>query len=983
MPTKAGHKDRASHDLIALRTAYADLANAALTAAGHPPRYDPGSYKGLCIDREPQQHLGKAASALAKAGVSVDIDRSNARKYWDARHRELAAEVEARREDNRHALEAYEVRVAAVGLGSDAGFGHALTLLHEAMAQALESLEGRSRHRLERSMAESAADRLLRHTDRLLLAIEDGTAHPRDVADAVDIRRRNVLARSHLQEIIDALEPFAEELAALEDRERDSRGEIHARQDDLDKMIAEKQAVLDRQRQEQAAEDQRRAADAEAAARQRAEQAKRTERAKQVERTKQSHADGHRERQVTPADLLRQSWKAGSMLAELFPDPLKPHEHFKTLVDIARQQPASNLRVHLSVTPGGDLHFYGLKEKDAELLQAKAFENRVVAAFLPVAENQQSGIDRLLAYVRAHGSTSLCEMPKGDQPPPKAVATLYERYRAHPLFLEKSKQAQADHRANHASARRGGDRPSAGESYMRDMAGLDDDYVPPSFTIRLPTNMSVSVQETETDRPQGAKAVNRSPSGLASDDSPPLPTIGQVAATPKTSPATASPIPPAEPVVVSATPLIAPPSVGEKARAPLARTIPPQPSDLKEKETTHEHVHRPLTIRDAERAVSEATASFEPDDRQPRHIGETRSIASLRRLSSFPLLSDLRASSVLLHDVQKYNIGPNRAADASDQDLRRESARDRGVERDRAEITPAGVAVPIDPLVHDTSDVSEVEVSASEDRVEADPAASPAGVAPSPRAQPPFEKHEAAATTSATTATEAVRDQARALQRARAASAKPEGARKTEQSLQPLGQAGEAHSLTSEATDKPVAVDRILEELGPRAFLPLRRVRATGEGLSREVEYQLIPEEATTDDQDLIGRAAGMQQDGRIQARLASAWQAMLAQLRVRLTTERTAPVPKPTGLGEITDDPRLQAAIRAAGADLAVRNVFRGADTFWAERSTAEAASQDHGSVSSTAEPDSKPPDDHPVEEDGLSLEQLMHALKSSKSRS
>ena len=476
MPFTSAHKELAGADIDRLRALYATLANDALKSAGRSPRLFPGSYADLDIDQEPQEHLGTAASALAKAGVSVATDRANAQKFWAARERELVGDLAAQRNAAFHRLQEHQAGATAVGLQHDPEFIQMLASLEDAAANALELKEAGARHALELAMARSAAKRLVKNTDRLLVGIRNGTARPADVHNAHYIERRNDWAKAHLLQIDEATEPFVGDLAQLAQQERALSDEARQMSVALDDLIAARVCTL-----EQAAEDKARHASA-------APVSGSLQRAAPPETAKTGGTDIPEQR---TADLVAEAmqqklkdWRNGSIVAEVCDMPLSPDEHFSWLVALAQTTSSSSSRLHVWAAEP-EFTFQGLKALDTELLRNESRE-RIVSSFAAAAADQGRAVDRLLEHVRAHGADGLSSPDRvAAQKPPSEIVDLHTHFQQHPAFKAGIEDAKVDYSLslNPSALDRAGQ--TKHEELLREQAEMRTNFQEPSYTVAL------------------------------------------------------------------------------------------------------------------------------------------------------------------------------------------------------------------------------------------------------------------------------------------------------------------------------------------------------------------------------------------------------------------------------------------------------------------------------------------------------------------
>ena len=135
---------------------------------------------------------------------------------------------------------------------------------------------------------------------------------------------------------------------------------------------------------------------------------------------------------------LEQAWVAGSVLAAQHITRLSPHRHFDELIRYIHRHPQqahdATTFVHLW-REDGRTQFKGLKSLDLELLVNPAFAFRADSALEAAILAQADGVRRLLRYVAKHGVDQLEARTRHPKTASDAIATLNQRYEAHPLFL--------------------------------------------------------------------------------------------------------------------------------------------------------------------------------------------------------------------------------------------------------------------------------------------------------------------------------------------------------------------------------------------------------------------------------------------------------------------------------------------------------------------------------------------------------------------
>ncbi len=199
------HQTSASADVVALRKRFADICNFHLTRARSGRLYDPRTYEQMGIAAAPMMSLGKAASALVKAGIDVPKDRDNARTYWSARKLEQANRSRERRDHHVQILKAMQAIEPSGGDMPMAMLRDELTGIFQHIEEGRDALDEVA---LQREMAFSAGVRLAENCARLIADIDAGLAKSADVRERNRIAARHQLALAHMDEIEQAIAPY-------------------------------------------------------------------------------------------------------------------------------------------------------------------------------------------------------------------------------------------------------------------------------------------------------------------------------------------------------------------------------------------------------------------------------------------------------------------------------------------------------------------------------------------------------------------------------------------------------------------------------------------------------------------------------------------------------------------------------------------------------------------------------------------------------
>ncbi|MFS0773016.1 MobA/MobL family protein [Sphingomonas sp. 1P08PE] len=199
------HRACASADATALRTRVAQICNVHLEQARSRRRYDPRRYEEMGLAAAPTVPLGKAASALVKAGIDVAMDRDNAQTYWSARKLDQANRARERRDHHLELLGRFRTTQASGGDRRSAALIEALASTFRRIEEGRDALDELM---LQQAMARSAAERLADNCARLLEHIDAGRARAADVRERDRIAARHQLALAHLREIERAVAPY-------------------------------------------------------------------------------------------------------------------------------------------------------------------------------------------------------------------------------------------------------------------------------------------------------------------------------------------------------------------------------------------------------------------------------------------------------------------------------------------------------------------------------------------------------------------------------------------------------------------------------------------------------------------------------------------------------------------------------------------------------------------------------------------------------
>lgn len=393
----AGHHHRAlaAADMAALRQRYAGLVNQRLAGQGCGRTFDPRSYDDMRIDQTPAVHLNTAAARLVAAGVAVDIDIDDARRSWSAAYRRLDRANSDRGWEHSQVVAGIRTSLERDSVGdaaADALLSAKLERAREISGLILEGHGDLGRFQLDRMLAESAARRLLKNCGRLIEALDAGTASRDDRRNEPHIRRRHRQAQQHLDEIEQALEPWAQDMRAyglqVEAAERAFTGLVA----DLDGVIA------------------------------------------------------HRRRA-----RARMDWAAGSVLPKAkYPTPLAGHRHLDALLgylESGSQKEAARAGwsvPYLVPDAQGRIEILGLKPLDRAVLMSPHLSERAEPALARIAARQNAEVGRLIAFLQAHGAERLMAASRaGGDAPITAIQSLYQVYREHPHFQQALHRVQA------------------------------------------------------------------------------------------------------------------------------------------------------------------------------------------------------------------------------------------------------------------------------------------------------------------------------------------------------------------------------------------------------------------------------------------------------------------------------------------------------------------------------------------------------------
>lgn len=400
------HTMLAEADIASLRARFAKCCNDELAWIGFPRRFNPDNYEKMGIDQEPGDHLGSRRASLAAAGVTVELDRANAWKAWDAERRRMTVRHSNTRLFAQLELDMFAASIRLVTLPDR----KALERLHDDYVDArnkshdvtvrLETFE------LEERIARSGAERLERNMLAWIAQAKEARATPARIRDLPLAEGRLLHARRHLAEIDRDLEPHAETLAAGRQFEQDQMARAAELQREIKQLLATAEQVA--------------------------------EKARRGGRQQPAGA------QPSPSVSTIDPWSNETILpGTLYPERLDPIAHFDALI--------AHIRTSTPVVPvrkdGQSYSVPGLKVADRHMLHTPALQARVQPAFAMLHGRQMQAIDRLIRFVHEHGKIFLAAGIRRDaQEAQKAIQTLYARYKSHPVFLAKLEAADEVYR---------------------------------------------------------------------------------------------------------------------------------------------------------------------------------------------------------------------------------------------------------------------------------------------------------------------------------------------------------------------------------------------------------------------------------------------------------------------------------------------------------------------------------------------------------
>ncbi|WP_332746806.1 MobA/MobL family protein [Sphingomonas sp. ZB1N12] len=367
-PDTDNPRELAAADVRVLRARFAGYCNRELESLGSRRRLDPRRYEDMGIDQEPSEHLGTDAARLVAAGVSVDVDYANAMKTWQARQRALDAEAEQSRQAVANVItEAAELTYAAVETdklqaASDAAI---------AARRALDLVD------LYDEMARSAALRLKRNVEGVLIGIKNKKASRDDILNEKHIRARHNLAIGHLAEIDEGIGIWVEGLGTF--------------RKDVENLEAKSHCLSEGVR------------------------------------------DEIKKANVTAQRSASRDWASSTILPiKKYPQRPAPHAHFTALKALI-ESPQARLNV---IADGAGHWVDGIGTADQELLKHPEVANRAKPFLSAVHVTQRLAIYRLHSFIAQHGVGSLDpQKAKGRGDVPKAIANMLALYSQHPEYL--------------------------------------------------------------------------------------------------------------------------------------------------------------------------------------------------------------------------------------------------------------------------------------------------------------------------------------------------------------------------------------------------------------------------------------------------------------------------------------------------------------------------------------------------------------------
>lgn len=382
-PKNMHHSKLAAADLSVMRAYFAELCNGHLTDLGVERRFDPRSFAEMGIEKTPEVHLGSAAAVLLAAGVMTDIARDNAVRDWQAAGAERQRAVTDERAFHDERIARYDREGGTLPVADRTAVARLVARYCETACDLVRSTDALSKFDLDERMARSAAERLLRTTDRLLAAADSDRKVQRD---ARDIQARNRLARAHLAELDERLSVHRASVSKLRSHSAQQRALLASLETEIQTAIA------------------------------------------QVRAQRQAASNWSRDTVLSPG---------------LYPDRLPPAEHCTAIIGHLFGQTSANSdidpeRIVLVFRTPGDarrMEVSGLRSADAELMKDPRWKRRLEDAFSRACERQEQAVRRLLAHVEQHGRRSL---ERGqdrlrDQVNP-TLFRLHTAYAQHPVY---------------------------------------------------------------------------------------------------------------------------------------------------------------------------------------------------------------------------------------------------------------------------------------------------------------------------------------------------------------------------------------------------------------------------------------------------------------------------------------------------------------------------------------------------------------------
>lgn len=204
------HRTSGSHFVKQLRETYAGICNGEFENAGMGgfagARFFAGSYEELGIDQEPQEHLGSRLSALEKVGIATVPGIQNAERSWQGLWNRRTGRALTSQQTRTETCRKHDHRTEAMvreltRIDSQTGVAGALTRATQDMhaeAAAIGSLElDGVQFLMTFEMAISRALKTREYCDRLLAAIDAGTAGKKEMKHEGLIRARRDQANQH------------------------------------------------------------------------------------------------------------------------------------------------------------------------------------------------------------------------------------------------------------------------------------------------------------------------------------------------------------------------------------------------------------------------------------------------------------------------------------------------------------------------------------------------------------------------------------------------------------------------------------------------------------------------------------------------------------------------------------------------------------------------------------------------------------------